>query len=128
MKIALLHEQETTMIDRRSFLGSMLALCAAPAIVRAESIMRIRPIWDADNRLIERCMALRIPVPMGTYVLRRPIVWSAGETLILDGSYLIEASDFVGKYVLDGPHDKHGVVTNCIFLGNERGRPLVPNE
>ena len=31
-------------MDRRSFLGSILALAAAPAVVRAESIMRVRPI------------------------------------------------------------------------------------
>jgi hypothetical protein len=31
------------MMDRRGFLGGILALGAAPAIVRAESIMRISP-------------------------------------------------------------------------------------
>lgn len=30
-------------MDRRSFLGSILAACAAPAIVRADSLMRIVP-------------------------------------------------------------------------------------
>lgn len=31
-------------MNRRSFLSTMLAACAAPAIVRAESIMRIKPV------------------------------------------------------------------------------------
>jgi len=31
------------MIDRRGFLGAMFAACAAPAIVRADSLMRIVP-------------------------------------------------------------------------------------
>lgn len=31
-------------MDRRTFLGTMLAACAAPAIVRADSLMRIVPI------------------------------------------------------------------------------------
>jgi hypothetical protein len=31
-------------MNRRSFLGAMLAACAAPAIVSASSIMRIKPI------------------------------------------------------------------------------------
>ena len=31
-------------MNRRSFLQTMLAACAAPAIVRAESIMRIKPV------------------------------------------------------------------------------------
>lgn len=32
---------------RRSFLGSILALAAAPAIVRADSLMRVVP-WDTE--------------------------------------------------------------------------------
>lgn len=31
------------MISRRSFLGAILASCAAPAIVRADSLMRVIP-------------------------------------------------------------------------------------
>lgn len=31
-------------MNRRSFLSSMLAACVAPAIVRAESIMRVKPV------------------------------------------------------------------------------------
>ena len=31
-------------MNRRGFLGAMLAACAAPAIVRAESLMRIAPV------------------------------------------------------------------------------------
>jgi len=31
-------------MNRRDFLGSMLAACAAPAIVRADSLMRIVPV------------------------------------------------------------------------------------
>lgn len=32
------------MTTRRSFLGAMLAACAAPAIVRADSLMRVIPV------------------------------------------------------------------------------------
>jgi len=42
-------------MDRRSFLGVILAAAIAPAIVRAESIMRVRPIvlpGDAEFELI----------------------------------------------------------------------------
>lgn len=34
------------MMNRRGFLGSMLALCAAPAIVRASSLMKIAPGFE----------------------------------------------------------------------------------
>ena len=30
-------------MDRRGFIGSILAACAAPAIVRADSLMRVMP-------------------------------------------------------------------------------------
>lgn len=33
-------------MNRRGFLGSILAACAAPAIVRADSLMRIVPMDD----------------------------------------------------------------------------------
>ena len=33
-------------MNRRGFLGSILAAAAAPAIVRADSLMRIRPITE----------------------------------------------------------------------------------
>ena len=36
-------------MDRRSFLGGILAAAVAPAIVRAESIMRVRPIVLRDE-------------------------------------------------------------------------------
>lgn len=51
-------------MNRRGFLGSILAACAAPAIVRADSLMRIVPreatiitstdgiTWGAANRLL----------------------------------------------------------------------------
>ena len=44
-------------MNRRGFLSSILAFGAAPAIVRAESIMRIRPIvlpGDAEFEAIAR--------------------------------------------------------------------------
>ena len=33
------------MITRRSFLGAMLAAAAGPAIVRAASLMPVKPLW-----------------------------------------------------------------------------------
>lgn len=34
------------MMNRRGFMGSMLALCAAPAIVRASSLMKLAPGFE----------------------------------------------------------------------------------
>ncbi len=39
-------------MDRRGFLGAMLAACAAPAIVRAGSLMRINPAIVPDDRVV----------------------------------------------------------------------------
>ena len=38
------HRNYGAIMDRRSFLGVILAAAVAPAVVRAESIMRVRPI------------------------------------------------------------------------------------
>lgn len=46
-------------MNRRSFLGAMFAACAAPAIVRADSLMRIVPMHtliDVTEADIERIM------------------------------------------------------------------------
>jgi hypothetical protein len=37
-------EREEITMNRRGFLGAMLTACAAPAIVRADSLMRIVPV------------------------------------------------------------------------------------
>lgn len=42
-------------MNRRGFLGSILALGAAPAIVRAESIMRITPIVRLTDQTMVLC-------------------------------------------------------------------------
>lgn len=58
-------------MDRRSFIGSILALAAAPAIVRADSLMRI--------------------VPRGTTVLAGMNPIFSGGPIVIDGlgfSYL----------------------------------------
>lgn len=48
------------MMQRRGFLGAMLAACAAPAIVRAGSLMRINPaIIGAPAMLITPDMVTR---------------------------------------------------------------------
>lgn len=39
-------------MNRRGFLGAMLAACAAPAIVRAGSLMRINPAIVPDDRVV----------------------------------------------------------------------------
>lgn len=39
-------------MNRRSFLSSVLALSSAPAIVRAENIMKVRSIWVPEHRLM----------------------------------------------------------------------------
>jgi hypothetical protein len=40
-------------MNRRGFLGTMLAACAAPAVVRAESLMRVKPIVLAGDAEFE---------------------------------------------------------------------------
>ena len=39
-------------MDRRGFLGAMLAACAAPAIVRAGSLMRIAPALIVTDQTV----------------------------------------------------------------------------
>ncbi len=39
-------------VSRRGFLGAMLVACAAPVIVRAESLMRIKPVVSDSQRLL----------------------------------------------------------------------------
>lgn len=46
-------------MNRRRFLGAMLAACAAPAIVRAESIMRIAPALIVPDTLLGTPMIFR---------------------------------------------------------------------
>lgn len=49
------------MTTRRSFLGSILALAAAPAIVRAESLMPVAPpIWVPPKQKLYPCEIGRI--------------------------------------------------------------------
>ena len=46
-------------MNRRGFLGAMFAACAAPAIVRAESIMRIAPALIVPDTLLGTPMIFR---------------------------------------------------------------------
>ena len=39
-------------MNRRGFLGTMLALGAAPAVVRAESLMAVRSLWVPDCKVV----------------------------------------------------------------------------
>jgi hypothetical protein len=41
-------------MNRRGFIGSILALCAAPAIVRAETLMPIRRLVVVDHAAMVR--------------------------------------------------------------------------
>lgn len=51
-------------MDRRGFIGSVLALCAAPAVVRAGSLMRVSPLvvpqWNYTE-IVRRTIAARGP-------------------------------------------------------------------
>lgn len=58
-------------MDRRSFLGSILAACAAPAIVRADSLMRVIPRETSVLRAAEytwRQEALVVVPLQGTFL------------------------------------------------------------
>ena len=47
-------------MNRRNFLGAMLAACAAPAVVRAGSLMRINPVIILPKMEIGRIEGFRI--------------------------------------------------------------------
>ncbi len=51
-------------LNRRGFLASMLACGAAPAIVRAESIMRIKPIVLPGEAEFEAVVARNTLIPI----------------------------------------------------------------
>jgi hypothetical protein len=58
------------MTTRRSFLGSILALAAAPAIVRAESLMPVvRPIWVPRRTRIDIPRATQVDWWASSYVV-----------------------------------------------------------
>jgi hypothetical protein len=49
-------------MNRRGFMGAILAACAAPALVKASSIMRVRPdgLWVPDQNGVFTCAGLLI--------------------------------------------------------------------
>jgi hypothetical protein len=55
-------------MERRDFLSSMLALCVAPAVVRAENIMRVRPV------LVNPCIAIANELDQAAILMRGEIV------------------------------------------------------
>lgn len=68
-------------MNRRNFLTSMLAACAAPAIVRADSLMRIMP-RDA-TMLTEAQFISLLPPSDPLYGLFHGLQWTAAELEIM---------------------------------------------
>jgi hypothetical protein len=75
-------------MDRRGFLASMLAACAAPAIVRAGALMRINP-----NILVPSMIPVR---EMMAYNINQDAMWCRLEMLLVDalGRESLLHSDF----------------------------------
>ena len=79
-------------VNKRHFLGSILALAVAPAIVRADSLMKIvtRKTALSDFDFITEHMRLGTPVPPGTYRIDRKFVSGPGWGFLnMQGSCLI---------------------------------------
>lgn len=53
------------MIARRLFLGGLLTAAAGPAIVRASSLMRVKPIWEVEVGIFEPTRIIPTPNPRG---------------------------------------------------------------
>src|SRR5690349_5897100 len=70
-------------MNRRGFLGTILAACAAPAIVRADSLMRIIPV---ETKVLAPVFATGSAAITGGTVLL-DAVWSVSS----DGQYWEEA-------------------------------------
>lgn len=87
-------------MNRRGFIGGILTVCAAPAIVRASSLMPL-VTGQSDEDYIRRCMRLGVPVNPGHYVVGNQITFRPHDNLILRDSSVL----FTG--------------TGCLFLVNE---------
>lgn len=104
-------------ISRRGFLkcaSSGLLLSVAPAIVRAESLMKIqvaKPISDWEYVMC--CVRVGAPVPSGHYRIHRPIEIKPGEKLILRESRITATKEM--------PHFVYATggdlveITSCVF-------------
>lgn len=96
-------------MNRRSFIGGILALGIAPAVVRAENIMRVRPVFDArwatlygvDGQVLVRlraspggsflldrsvltCVVAGVSIEELDYQFPRPAVVCCGDTLVIN--------------------------------------------
>lgn len=91
-------------MDRRGFLGAMLAACAAPAVVRAGSLMRINPAIVVPTMEIGRVDGFRIILSDGELSLsealdqmaarrieRARISWSSA---CIEGHGWVKISDY----------------------------------
>lgn len=138
------------MTTRRSFLGAMFALAAAPAIVRADSLMRIVPdspliLWgdgvhddaQALNAFIqggsvrrpdgsvlrgEPLRAEPLHIPIGAYAISSSIVFASN--VIMRDSMLIARPELTGAmlYVPDGVSGSS--VYNCVLEGNGKSAAI----
>lgn len=96
------------MTTRRGFLTGMLALGAAPAIVRAESLMRLwvppQELLVADWILDDRYYRGNVGHPADTYLVFIPY---ADDPLAQRGMTLAEAARY-GWYQTDSGMMRHG--------------------
>jgi hypothetical protein len=73
-------------MNRRGFLGSIIALAAAPAIVSADSLMKIKPAFD-DWAYLMQCARLGIPAQdFKHYNVHKTLTLQPGNNLIIHNS------------------------------------------
>ena len=78
-------------MNRRDFLGAMLAACAAPAIVRADSLMRIVPrettvVTPFEAVAVTRYMTMDEIVREALRLAHENVVFVSGKSVIWKNS------------------------------------------
>jgi len=94
-------------VNRRSFLGSMLAAAAAPAIVRAEVLMRLAP-----PRVVTRTgLAMLGPHLTATEVLERQREWLEQTARLIERMVNLPLIDIGGGKLIQLPAPPAGWLT-----------------
>jgi hypothetical protein len=97
-------------MDRRNFIGSVIATLAAPAIVRADSLMRIVPM----KSLILWGDGIHDDADALNAVLRGQDVYSKTDCLKLDrGAFKIEGGNFYISKPINAAVWTPGTLNNC---------------
>lgn len=137
-------------MDRRGFLTAMLAACAAPALVRAESIMRIKPVLLLDdiaasntrslqNALIDNAITdgsdwaiimgalaagMTHLLPPREYVIDRPLVLESNQSLNLNYATLAVRQGY-GHDCMVYCKGENITISNILVRGIQHVRPRL---